>query len=230
MDLVIDMQPPSLLERIEFSLRQFQRHLFAFVESAEERLVIEASFRCLLAIVNGEDPTPPLASPPTTLAELYAEYFPLDLPEAPWQQSDLNPEMDRPTAAQQQQQQQKALLDAFSYLQQRLAAATAVYPGGDSRSIVFLRSTRMASKAAAPSMEPFSREDFSYRVCIGLLLRLSGGWSFRDLQKFFANVKSVVMASDRYACSHSPPKAVCIKGGFALPPDVSSRRTLGCWS
>jgi hypothetical protein len=124
----------------------------------------------------------------------------------------VNPEIDRP--ALQVQQADAGVLQALEYMQCSLQASEDFVLSNNShlmdchsecsgsvRSYSTRNSTRnrVTEATALQSATAFSRDSFSHELCIGLLVRLSGDWSFRDIQKFFKNVKSSVMSSERFA-------------------------------
>ena len=183
---MISLQQPSLLERLEFSLILLSSNLLSMIADSNEA----ASLREILSVVDKskKSATRQTASSSissaATWTELYTEYFSLDhIPEANWQQQQaINPEMDRPADA------HSGVAEAWAFLQRGIETSSRPRQAGRG----------MNKKALHDEAEVyFSRDAFSFRLCVGLLLRLSNGWSFRDIQKFFVNVKSRAMSSDR---------------------------------
>ena len=181
MDSIAYVESPSLLERLEFCLRLMRSDMLSLVESPSEGAALRSTLTVLDSVIAHS--TMDYLSANNALAELFTENFSLDrVTEVSWaQQLGANPEMERPT-----DKNPVGVHEYWAILQRGLEDQ-----GKDRR--------LTAGSPAAYSQEDlsFSRDNFSYKLSVGLMLRLSSGWSYRDIQKFVANVKSRVMSSDR---------------------------------
>ena len=179
MDNIAYVDSPSLLERLEFCLCLIQSNMLSLVENPSEG----AALRDVLAVLNSAVRQNSMDN--TALAELYTENFSLDrLSEVTWaQQLGSNPEMDR-----HDDMNSVGVNESWLVLQRGLAAS---HDHDKDR-----RRSQESSGLIQPE-HSFSRDSFSFKLCVSLMLRLSSGWSYRDIQKFVANVKSRVMSSDR---------------------------------